>query len=63
MDIKFEYLPDKNVEGAFIDGVPLADVTQELWDSLPKHVQGSVERCPFYRAVKQPKRPTGKDGE
>ncbi|MBE2197528.1 MAG: helix-hairpin-helix domain-containing protein [Anaerolinea sp.] len=51
MNILFTYNPLKNPTGAFLDGVPLADVDKATWDALPEHVQASVLVCPFYARV------------
>lgn len=51
MKIVFVYDPDKNHENAFIDGVPLADIDDVTWVSLPDHVQAGVLNCPFYTHV------------
>ena len=46
------YVKDKNPEGASIFGVPLADVSQEEWETYPKHVQDSVDASEMYRKTK-----------
>lgn len=42
----------KNPDGAFLPGVPLADLTEEQFDALPKWLQLSVDASPFYRKTK-----------
>lgn len=32
--------------------VPLADISEEEWKALPKHVQASVEGLPYFRKTK-----------
>ena len=51
MKILFVYDPKKNPEGAFIDGVPMRDVTAAEFERLPLHVQASVRACPFYKEI------------
>jgi len=46
------YDAEKNPEGAVLDGVPLADIDQETFDSLPAWLQASVDAQPFYRKTK-----------
>lgn len=52
MPIARYYDADKNPEGAVLDGVPLADIDQETFDSLPAWLQASVDAAPFYRKTK-----------
>ncbi len=47
------YLNEANVqEGVFFPGVPLADITEEEFDALPKHLQEAVDASPMYRKTK-----------
>lgn len=48
MKTVFVYDPDKNTDGAWLDGVPLADIDDVTWASLPVHVQADVLSCSFY---------------
>lgn len=56
-DTVYMYLPDMNLEGAAIPGVPLRHVTQAEWDALPAYLQQSVADSPFYRRVPSPTTP------
>lgn len=33
-------------------GVPLADISEEEWATLPKHVQESTDALPYFRKTK-----------
>jgi hypothetical protein len=48
------YVAEKNPEGAFLPGVPLADLSQEQFDALPEWLQQSVDASPLYRKTKPP---------
>lgn len=39
----------RNPEGAFLDGVPLRDLTEEEFAALPAWLQASVDASPLYR--------------
>jgi hypothetical protein len=49
------YDATKNVDGAFLPGVPLDDITEERWAELPKWLQLSVDASPFYRKTPPPR--------
>lgn len=55
MEIARYYDESKNGEGAFFAGVPLADITPELWEALPAWLQASVDAAPMYRKTPVPK--------
>lgn len=62
----FTYDEKLNPDGAYLAGVPLRDLTESEFVTLPEWLQRSVEACPFYVRVKT--RVTGretavKDGE
>lgn len=42
------YVAEKNPDGASLPGVPLDDLTDELYDALPEWLQRSVDACAFY---------------
>ena len=42
------YLPDNNTVGAYLAGVPLADLDQATFEALPRHARNSVRQCGFY---------------
>jgi hypothetical protein len=53
-DIARYYDRDANPDGRVFHGVPLADLTQPTWDSLPKWLQESVDASGMYRKSKPP---------
>jgi hypothetical protein len=46
------YDASANPDGLFFSGVPLRDLTDDEWNELPEHLQGSVDAAPFYRKTK-----------
>jgi hypothetical protein len=52
MTIARYYNADANPDGAHFPGVPLADLTEEEFDALPKWLQASVDASPLYRKTK-----------
>lgn len=48
------YDPSKNPDGAFLPGVPLADLTEAQFDALPAWLQLSIDASPMYRKTKPP---------
>lgn len=42
----------KNPDGAFLPGVPLADLTEAQFEALPDWLRLSVDASPFYRKTK-----------
>jgi hypothetical protein len=50
-DIAYRYNPDKNLDGAFITGIPLADLTHAEVEALPEYLQQTIAACAFYEAV------------
>ena len=54
-DIARYYDRDANPDGRVFHGVPLADIAQSHWDTLPSWLQASVDASGLYR-----KTPPGK---
>jgi hypothetical protein len=54
-DIARYYDRDANPDGRVFHGVPLADVSQSHWDTLPQWLRDSVDESGLYR-----KTPPGK---
>jgi hypothetical protein len=52
MAIARYYNPEKNPDGAFFAGVPLADLDEALFESFPEWLQRSVDECGFYYKTK-----------
>jgi hypothetical protein len=52
MTIARYYVADANLDGAHFPGVPLADLTEEEFDALPKWLQASIDASPLYRKTK-----------
>lgn len=48
------YDESKNPEGGALPGVPLADITEERWASLPEWLQKSVDALACYRKTPPP---------
>jgi hypothetical protein len=48
------YDASKNPDGAFLPGVPLADLPDALYISFPAWLRASIDACPFYRKTKPP---------
>ncbi len=46
------YVESANPDGASLPGVPLADLTDEAFDALPKWLQLSIDASTFYRKTK-----------
>jgi hypothetical protein len=55
-DIARYYDRDANPDGRVFHGVPLADIPQPQWDTLPTWLQESVDASGLYKKSK----PTGK---
>lgn len=49
--IVFKYIPEKNPTNAFILGVPLDDLTEKKFETLPDRKKQSVLNQPFYEPV------------
>lgn len=47
--------PGTQASPASLPGVPLADIDQATWESLPEHVQADVDASPMYRKTKPPR--------
>lgn len=52
------YDESKNKEGAFFPGVPLRDLLESEYETLPEWLKDSVDSAPFYRKTAPPKPPT-----
>lgn len=46
------YVEEKNLDGGYIPSVPLRDLTQDEYNTLPEWLQASVDAAPFYRKSK-----------
>lgn len=62
-EIIFKYLPNKNLKGRALTGVPLSDLTQAQFDAMPRWIQKSVSGCEFYQAVDAKPAPKAKAGK
>lgn len=51
IQLAYYYDSTKNPLNAFIPGVPLCDLTQEVVDAQPKWVQKSIKGSPMYKAA------------
>jgi hypothetical protein len=49
------YIADANPDGAFLMGVPLADLSESQWAALPVWLQLSVDASGWYRKTAPPK--------
>jgi hypothetical protein len=49
------YDASKNPDGAFLIGVPLADLSESQWAALPAWLQLSVDASGWYRKTAPPK--------
>jgi hypothetical protein len=49
------YDASKNPDGAFLMGVPLADLSESQWAALPVWLQLSVDASGWYRKTAPPK--------
>ena len=66
MATKYYYDEGKNEDGAqHIYGVPMADMTDEQYEALPKWLQAQVDASPMYRktAPKGAKKAVGAEAE
>jgi hypothetical protein len=54
MSIARYYDADANPEGRVFHGVPLADIEQGTWESLPVWLQQSVDASGLYKKSKPP---------
>lgn len=59
MSIARYYDEDKNPDYLFFAGVPLSDLDEEFFNSLPEWLRNSIDNAPFYRKTK----PTDKTSE
>lgn len=48
------YDATKNPDGAYFEGVPLRDITEDEWIALEERQQAAIEASPFYRKTKPP---------
>lgn len=48
------YVESANPDGAFLPGVPLADLPDSLYISFPAWLRASIDASPFYRKSKPP---------
>ena len=53
--IIYKYNEAKRPEGEFITGVPLTDLTAEIVESYPPHIQATLKTILYYEPVKQAK--------
>jgi hypothetical protein len=53
--IIYKYNEAKRPEGEFIAGVPLPDLTAEMVDSYPPHIQATLKTVLYYEPVQQAK--------
>jgi hypothetical protein len=53
--IIYKYNEKTRPEGEFITGVPLADLTAEMVESYPPHIQATLKTILYYEPVKQAK--------
>lgn len=53
------YFDESKYDGSHpYGGVPLADISDEEWEALPKHVQASTDALAYFRKTKPtPERP------
>ncbi len=49
MPIARYYKAEQNPDGAYIDGVPLRDITDEEWEALPERLQRAADASGLYR--------------
>jgi hypothetical protein len=49
------YVAENNPDGAYVDGVPLRDITDEDWQALPERLQRSADATGFYRKTPIPR--------
>lgn len=54
MTIARYYVAENNPEGRSFPGVPLDDISQERWESIPDHLRDSVDASDMYRKTKPP---------
>lgn len=54
MATAYYYDESKNPDGEIFPGVPLADLDDETFDSLPAWLQASVDASPMYRKTPVP---------
>lgn len=57
------YDPDANPYGRIFPGVPLADIDQGTWDSLPAWLRDSVDASAMYRKTKPSGKPASESSE
>jgi len=48
------YDASKNPDGAFLPGVPLADLPDSLYITFPAWLRASIDASPMYRKTKAP---------
>jgi len=51
-DVAMYYYAHKNEGQAAVAGVPLRDLTQEEWDSLPEHARNTAEKSGLFYKTK-----------
>lgn len=65
MPIARYYDKDKNENDQFFAGVPLDDLDEDFFNSLPEWLRNSIDAVPFYRKTKpiaeMPKRTADKE--
>jgi hypothetical protein len=49
------YDASKNPQGAHFPGVPLDDIDEERWESVPDGIKADVDASPYYRKTAPPK--------
>lgn len=61
------YFDKDKYDGSFpYGGVPLRDIEDEEWDTLPKHVQDSADALPYFRKTNpapEPRKPARREEE
>ena len=55
MAIARYYDTAKNPDEAYIDGVPLRDITKDEWEALPERLQRAADASVFYRKTPVPR--------
>ena len=48
------YDASKNPDGAYFEGVPLRDLTEDEWLALEERQQAAIDAAPFYRKTRPP---------
>ena len=52
--VVYTYVAERNIDGAYLPGVPLRDLTQGDLDSLPQWILPSIAAAPYYVATETP---------